>query len=520
MNRDDMIEKINTYYDVWDCIVIGGGASGLGVAIEAASRGYTCVLLEQSDFSKGTSSRSTKLIHGGVRYLQQGDVSLVLEALHERGLLRQNAPHLVSNQKFVVPNYEWWDGPFYRVGLKVYDIMAGKLGLGPSKSLSKKETLAAIPTLRRKGLRGGIVYHDGQFDDSRLAVNLAQTLEEKGCTPVNYMKVTGLLKTGGMVSGVLARDMERGEEYEIHGRVVINATGVFADSIVKMDDPHAQDMIKPSQGIHLVLGKEFLPGDTAIMVPHTDDGRVLFAVPWLEKVVVGTTDTPVEEASLEPRAFDEEVDFVLKTAGKYLEKVPSRSDVLSVFAGLRPLAAPPEGGKPTKEISRSHKVLVSLSGLVTLVGGKWTTYRKMGEDTIDKAALVAGLEERPSTTANLRIHGWLKNVDTGEFLHSYGSDAIAIKRLIRNKPELGERLDPALPIVRAEILWATRNEMARTVEDALARRTRALFLDARASIRMAPEAAKIMAKELKFSRKWQKNQVKEYIDLARGYLLE
>jgi len=520
MNRDDMIEKINTYSDVWDCIVIGGGASGLGVAIEAASRGYTCVLLEQSDFSKGTSSRSTKLIHGGVRYLQQGDVSLVLEALHERGLLRQNAPHLVSNQKFVVPNYEWWDGPFYRVGLKVYDIMAGKLGLGPSKSLSKKETLAAIPTLRRMGLRGGIVYHDGQFDDSRLAVNLAQTLEEKGGTPVNYMKVTGLLKTGGMVSGVLARDMERGEEYEIHGRVVINATGVFADSIVKMDDPHAQDMIKPSQGIHLVLGKEFLPGDTAIMVPHTDDGRVLFAVPWLEKVVVGTTDTPVEEASLEPRAFDEEVDFVLKTAGKYLEKVPSRSDVLSVFAGLRPLAAPPEGGKPTKEISRSHKVLVSLSGLVTLVGGKWTTYRKMGEDTIDKAALVAGLEERPSTTANLRIHGWLKNVDTGEFLHSYGSDAIAIKRLIRNKPELGERLDPALPIVRAEILWATRNEMARTVEDALARRTRALFLDARASIRMAPEAAKIMAKELKFSRKWQKNQVKEYIDLARGYLLE
>ncbi len=520
MNRDDMLEKIEACTDVWDCIVIGGGASGLGVAIEASSRGYSCLMLEQSDFGKGTSSRSTKLIHGGVRYLQQGDVSMVLEALHERGLLRQNAPHLVSNQRFIVPNYVWWDGPFYQVGLKVYDMLAGKLGLGPSKSLSKKDTLEAIPTLKTKGLRGGIVYHDGQFDDARLVVNLAQTLSEQGGTPVNYMKVTSLLKSGDMVCGVVARDLESGKDHEIYGRVVINATGVFADAIVKMDDPEAKDMIKPSQGVHLVLGKEFLPGDTAIMVPHTDDGRVLFAVPWLGKVVLGTTDTPVEEASLEPRALEEEVEFILKTAGKYLEKVPQRKDVLSVFAGLRPLAAPPDGGTPTKEISRSHKVLVSLSGLVTLVGGKWTTYRKMGEDTINKAALVAGLDERPSTTSNLRIHGWLKNIDTGDFLHSYGSDAIAIKRLIRDKPELGEKLDAALPIVRGEVLWAARNEMARTVEDVLSRRTRALILDARASIRMAPEVAKIMAKELGFSRTWQKSQVEEYLDLAQGYLLD
>ncbi|OPL12472.1 MAG: FAD-dependent oxidoreductase [delta proteobacterium MLS_D] len=520
MNRDDMITKLEACNDVWDCIVIGGGASGLGTAIEAASRGYSCLLLEQSDFAKGTSSRSTKLIHGGVRYLQQGDVSLVLEALHERGLLRQNAPHLVSNQAFIVPNYEWWDGPFYRVGLKVYDMLAGKLGLGPSKSLSTKETLAAIPTLKTGGLRGGIIYYDGQFDDSRLAVNLAQTLEEQGGTPINYMKVTGLLKSKGMVVGVAARDMEKGKEYEIFGRVVVNATGVFADDIVKMDDPKAQDMIRPSQGVHLILGKEFLPGDTAIMVPHTDDGRVLFAVPWLGKVVVGTTDTPVEKASLEPRPLQEEVDFILKTAGHYLEKMPTKHDVLSVFAGLRPLAAPPEGGTPTKEISRSHKVLVSLSGLVTLVGGKWTTYRKMGEDTISKAALVAGLDERPGKTANLRIHGWLKNIDVGGFLHSYGSDAIAIQQLIRNNSSLGETLDPAVPVTRAEVIWAARNEMARTVEDVLSRRTRTLILDARASLRMAPEVAKIMAKELRFSRKWQKNQVKEFTELARGYLLD
>ncbi|MCK9229498.1 MAG: glycerol-3-phosphate dehydrogenase/oxidase [Syntrophales bacterium] len=518
MNRDDLLAKVETWNDVWDCIVIGGGASGLGVAIDASARGYSCLLLEQSDFAKGTSSRSTKLIHGGVRYLQQGDVSLVIEALHERGLLRQNAPHLVANQRFVVPSYDWWDGPFYRVGLKVYDVMAGRLGLGPSKSLSGKEALAAIPTLRTKELRGGIVYHDGQFDDARLAVNLAQTLAEKGGTPLNYMKVTGLLKAGDMVNGVTARDMETGKELEIYSRVVINATGVFVDDILKMDNPAAEDMVKPSQGVHLVVDKTFLPGDTAIMVPHTDDGRVLFAVPWQGKVVVGTTDTPVEKADLEPRALDEEIEFILNTAGKYLEKVPTESDVLSVFAGLRPLAAPPDGGTPTREISRSHKVLVSPSGLVTLAGGKWTTYRKMGEDTINKAALVAGLEERPSATTNLRIHGWLKHLDPLDPLSSYGSDIIALRRMIQGNPALADPLDPALPVLKAQVVWAVRKEMARTVEDVLSRRTRALILDARASIRMAPETAKIMAGELKLSRKWQKNQVREYTDLARGYL--
>ncbi|MDD5475270.1 MAG: glycerol-3-phosphate dehydrogenase/oxidase [Syntrophales bacterium] len=520
MNRDDMIAKVAGYDDVWDFIVIGGGASGLGVAIEASSRGYSCIMLDQSDFAKGTSSRSTKLIHGGVRYLQQGDVSLVIEALHERGLLRQNAPHLVSNQCFVVPSYEWWDGPFYRVGLKVYDVMAGKLGLGPSKRLSKEDTVSAIPNVRTNGLRGGIIYHDGQFDDARLAINLVQTLAEKGGTPINYMKVTGLLKAGNMVSGVIARDMETGTEHHIYGRVVINATGVFVDDILKMDDPDAKDMVKPSQGIHLVVDRKFLPGDTAIMVPHTDDGRVLFAVPWLGKVVLGTTDTPVDKASLEPRALDEEVEFILKTAGQYLEKVPHRKDVLSVFAGLRPLAAPPEGGVPTREISRSHKVLVTPSGLVTLAGGKWTTYRKMGEDTVNKAALVAGLDERPSTTANLRIHGWLKNIDPDDFFRSYGSDMIALRRLLQDNPYLGEKLDPSLPILKGQVLWAVRKEMARTVEDVLSRRTRSLILDARASIRMAPEVAKIMAKELRYSRRWQKNQVKEYTELAQGYLLD
>ncbi|MCK9274234.1 MAG: glycerol-3-phosphate dehydrogenase/oxidase, partial [Syntrophales bacterium] len=413
-----------------------------------------------------------------------------------------------------------WDGPFYRVGLKVYDLLAGRLGLGPSKRLTKKETLSYLPTLKTEGLRGGIIYQDGQFDDARLALNLAQTMADLGGTPINYMKVTGLIKSGGMVQGVRAFDAETKKEYKIYGRVVVNATGVFVDDIIKMDDAHAPEIIKPSQGVHLVLDKEFLPGETAIMVPHTNDGRVLFAVPWYDKVVVGTTDTLVDKASLEPRALDEEVDFILSTAARYLEKVPTKTDVRSVFAGLRPLAAPSDGSMPTKEISRGHKLLVSLSGLVTLAGGKWTTYRKMGEDTVDKAILVAGLEERRSATRNLRIHGWLKNLDKKDFLHPYGSDSIAIRRMIERNPKLGEVLDESFPTVKAEVVWAVRNEMARTVEDVLARRTRTLFLDAEAAIRMAPEVARIMAKELGRRRKWQKNQIEEFTELAKGYILK
>ena len=518
MNRTKMLDILNGPPKFWDIIIIGGGATGLGAAVEAASRGYDTLLLEQHDFAKGTSSRSTKLVHGGVRYLQQGNISLVIEALHERGLLIQNAPHLVSNQAFIVPNYEWWDGPFYGVGLKVYDLLAGKLGLGPSKILSREETLRRIPTLEPEGLRGGVIYYDGQFDDSRLAINLAQTLVDNHGTPLNYMQVTGLLKSGSVINGVSARDMESGKVYKINGRVVINATGVFTDEIICMDDPAAPRMISPSQGVHIVLDQEFLPGESAVMVPQTDDGRVLFAVPWHNKVVVGTTDTPVENATLEPRAQEEEIHFILKHAAKYLTKDPRREDVQCVFAGLRPLVNL-EGMKDSASVSREHHILVSASGLVTITGGKWTTYRKMGEEVIDQAALVAGLNEKASVTKNLRIHGWLKNIDKKDPLHYYGSDSIFIQRLIEDNPKLGEPLHPALPYLRAEVVWAVRSEMARTVEDVLARRTRSLLLNARASIECAPEVAKLMAKELDRGYRWRKDQVNAYSELARGYLL-
>jgi glycerol-3-phosphate dehydrogenase len=518
VNRDYSLQQLADRSIQWDIVVIGGGATGLGVAVEAASRGYRTALLEQHDFAKGTSSRSTKLVHGGVRYLRQGNIALVTDALRERGLLMRNAPHLVQNREFVVPNYEWWEGPFYGVGMKVYDALAGDLGIGKSKWLSREETLERIPTLEREGLRGGVVYYDGQFDDARLAVNLAQTAADHGAVAANYMRVTALLKEGDLVRGLRAFDAEGMREIELKAQVIINATGVFVDKILQLDEPAAQPIITPSQGIHLVLDKKFLPGESAIMVPHTDDGRVLFAVPWHGKVIVGTTDTPVHGPTLEPVALAGEVEFVLKHAGRYIDQDPTPADVLSVFAGLRPLVKPGDA-RATSSISRDHHLAISRSGLVTITGGKWTTYRQMGEETVDQAALVGGLEVQPSRTRELRIHGWAPEIDRGDRLSYYGADATEIRKLISSKPELGQKLHQRFPYLEGEVLWAVQHEMARTVEDVLARRTRALFLDARASIEAAARVAEIMAEQLTRPKSWIESQVAEYSLLAKGYLL-
>ncbi len=520
MDRNNMLRHLNEI-EVWDIIVIGGGASGLGTALDAASRGFKTLLLEQNDFAKGTSSRSTKLVHGGVRYLQQGDISLVLEALRERGLMLQNAPHLVRNLSFIIPNYEWWGGPFYTIGLKMYDMMAGKLGLGPSKNLSFEETIKSIPTLVKDGLRGGVVYQDGQFDDARMAISLALTCADYGGTVLNYMEVKGLMKDkDDLIEGVVVRDIENDKKYRLKAKAVINATGVWADRVMQMDNPDAKDMIRPSQGVHLVLDKSFLQSSHAIMIPQTSDGRVLFAVPWYNRVIVGTTDTLVNHADLEPRALDEEIEFILETAGKYLNKVPTRKDVKSIFAGLRPLAAPQGDEKPTKEISRHHKVLISLSGLITLIGGKWTTYRKMGEDAVDKAILLAGLPERKSITENLMIHSYSVNSSLDDPNSVYGSDLNSMEAIALESKKYKGLLSEDLQISKAQLIWAVREEMARTVEDFLARRTRALFLDARESIKICETVAQMMADELGYNSRWAKGQVKQYKELAKGYYLE
>ncbi|MGD8703747.1 MAG: glycerol-3-phosphate dehydrogenase/oxidase, partial [Desulfosarcina sp.] len=495
MNRKQSLDTIDAYDGYWDMIVVGGGATGLGCALDAAARGYKTLLVEQHDFAKGTSSRSTKLVHGGVRYLQQGNISLVLEALHERGLLMQNAPHLVHNQAFIVPNYDWWDGPFYGVGLKVYDLLAGRLGLGTSKWLTKSETLARIPTLEPDRLRGGVIYFDGQFDDARLAVNLAQSIVDAGGTPVNYTRVVGLTYSGKMIDGVQLEDAIDGSQRRVRARVVINATGIFTDSLLRMDQKTAAPLITHSQGVHLVLEKRFLKGRTAIMVPQTEDGRVLFAVPWHDRVLVGTTDTPVEGPSLEPRPLEKEIDFILKHAAQYMVEDPTRQDILCMFAGLRPLVGA-GGGKQTSALSRDHHLEISRSGLVTITGGKWTTYRKMAEDTVDQASLIAGLPESECRTRKLRIHGWLKNMDPQDPLAAYGSDAVYLRNLIDADPEMGEKLHPKLPYLKAEVVWAVRSEMALTLDDVLARRTRSLILDTSASMAVASDTAQLMATEL------------------------
>lgn len=486
-----MIQQLESQKE-FDVCIIGGGATGLGTALDAASRGFKTILFEQHDFAKGTSSRSTKLVHGGVRYLQQGNIKLVMEALKERGLLMKNAPHLVHNQKFVVPNYKWWEKPFYGIGLKIYDKMAGKLGLGASQFLSKEETLQLAPTLDPEDLKGGVLYHDGQFDDARLAISIAQTAAEQGAMLLNYFPVSGLLKMNKKVCGVWVKNVFTGKEYEIKSKVVINATGVFTDTIMKMDDAKHESIINPSQGIHLVVDKEFLPGDTAIMIPRTDDGRVLFAVPWHDKIVLGTTDTPVDNILSEPIPLPEEIEFILKHIGRYLSKDPQLADIRSMFAGLRPLVK--GKSKKTASLSRDHFITVGDSGLITITGGKWTTYRKMAEDVVDIAIKNFDLPGKPCITAELRLNGYDKELAAPEIT-------------LLSSEEL-----------KAAIKRAVQEEMCMTIEDFLSRRTRQLLLDAHEAIKAAPLVAKLMAEEMNKDENRVKKEVDEFILIANQYL--
>ena len=515
MDRLKSLKKISKK-KIWDLIIIGGGSSGLGIAVDSASRGYKTLLIEKYDFSKGTSSRSTKLVHGGVRYLQNGDISLVVEALRERGIMRKNAPHLVRDLSFVIPSYDWWNSPFYGIGLKIYDMMSGKLGLGPSTLLSRDEIIKLIPNVKKNGLKGGVIYHDGQFDDARMAISLAQTAENHGATLINYFGVEDLIKENEMIAGVVARDSIENKSYQIMAKGVINATGVFSDSITNLDIKKRKKTIVPSQGVHIVLDKSFLAGNHAIMVPHTTDGRVLFAVPWNNYVIVGTTDTQIEKSNIEPTPLDEEIKFILKNAGSYMKSAPTFKDIKSVFAGLRPLAAPENNEKATKEISRHHKVTVSTSGLISVLGGKWTTYRKMAEDTVNTALSVAGLQERECITHNLTIHGYDYSSNWENPIHFYGTDIEKIENLCS---EGNISISEKFFISKNQIIWSIRNEMAMTLEDVMARRTRSLFLDARESLKISPKVLEIMAKEMKKNIDWIKDESANFEKVARNYIV-
>lgn len=520
MNRDSLISGIDKKQ--WDVIVIGGGATGLGTALDATLRGYKTILLEKEDFAKGTSSRSTKLIHGGVRYLAQGNISLVKEALRERGLLIKNAAHLVSDLKFILPNYSWWRSLYYLSGLKIYDLLSGKLSIGKTKFLKKSKVFEKLSTINSKGLKSGVLYHDGQFDDARLAINLMQSIVENKGTAINHMGVTDLIKNGdNKTSGVIAKDQFNGKTYQVKGKAIINAAGVFTDDILNMNYPNHKKTVVPSQGIHLVVDQSFLPEKNGLMIPKTSDGRVLFAVPWHKKVVIGTTDTLMEKEAFEPRATEQEINFIINTANKYLTKNVTRENVLSVFAGLRPLAAPDDDDKNTKEVSRGHKIIIDDTGLISVIGGKWTTYRQMAEDIIDKVIKKHSLPQVSCKTKNFSIYGNIpqSQIDQSNHLYVYGHNIQDIKNLQKESPEYAKKIHPRYEATFAEVIWAVRQEMAKTIEDVLARRIRFLFIDARAAIDVAKPVAECMAKEMGCSSEWIKKEVDEFINLANEYLL-
>jgi glycerol-3-phosphate dehydrogenase len=491
----------------WDLAVIGGGATGLGLALDAAARGFSVLLLESEDFAAGTSSRATKLVHGGVRYLAQGNVALVSEALHERATLLANAPHLAQRLAFVMPGYRWWERGFYGIGLKMYDTLAGSRGLGATEFLSSAETRALLPTVRRRGLSGGVKYWDGQFDDARLAVALARTAVAQGAVVLNHCPVTALVREGGKVTGLVARDTETGATLTVAARCVVNATGVWVDDLRNMDRDEGSAaksaIVAPSQGVHLVVDRAFMPGTHALLIPKTEDGRVLFAVPWMGKTILGTTDTPRDDIVREPAPFAEDVEFILREAGRYLEKAPTRADVRSVWVGLRPLVKPGgDDGDNTKQLSREHTVLVGRSGMVTVTGGKWTTYRAMAEDVLERCFASRLLPRKAKgVTAKLPLLGAAKlaavsmTQPPGE--HLYGSEAALLHELPGAEHWLWRDAESGQgALSEAMVRFAVRHEMARSVEDVLARRSRLLFLDAAEAARQAGAVAAILADEL------------------------
>jgi glycerol-3-phosphate dehydrogenase len=500
--RADLLDRLAQPH-TYDMAIIGGGATGLGVALDAALRGLSVVLLESHDFAKGTSSRATKLVHGGVRYLAQGNISLVREALHERTNLLNNAPHLAQRLAFVMPSYRWWETPFYGIGLKMYDVLAGKAGLGATEFLNRDRTRACLPGVNEHELCGSVKYWDGQFDDARLALVLGRTAAAHGALLVNYCEAVGLIHEDGRVAGVQVRDTESGKAMEVRARCVVNATGVWVDALRKQDGQAlgrvSKPIVAPSQGVHLVVDREFLPGNHALMVPKTADGRVLFAVPWLGKVILGTTDTPRTDLAREPDAFAEEVAFILNESARYLKRAPRREDVRSMWVGLRPLVKPADDeGDNTKSISREHTVAISRSGLVTVTGGKWTTYRSMAEDVMDKCQSAGLLPKAlpPSSTAHFPLVG---APDAGTATtpicdapgpHLYGQERALLEQLPGKDVMVAPNLSEAM------VRFAARYEYARTVEDVLARRNRLLFLDARAAAAAAPAVAAILAEEL------------------------
>lgn len=507
--------KWNRFQDGCEVLVIGGGATGLGIAVDAATRGFRTVLVEAGDFAQATSSRATKLVHGGVRYLANGQIHLVYEALRERRVMLRNAPHLVHRLGFVTPAYRWMDLPFYGTGLKLYDVLSGGSSLGATHLLSARKTAAAVPGINPYGLKGSVQYFDGQFDDARFALALARTAEDHGAVVMNYVRCTRLVKKNGRVCGAILQDVETGRETEIAAKAVVNACGIFLDAVRGMDDAECRPLLKTSRGTHLVVAGSVLGGSSALMIPKTRDGRLIFAIPWMGKCVIGTTDIPAEDAAMEPGHSEEEIAFLMETISPYLAKPITEADILSVFSGLRPLVTGEAAS--TAKLSREHHLAASSSGLITIAGGKWTTYRRMAEDTLDFAARCGLLEKRPCTTEKIALRGASTKGAVDGSLARYGADAAAIAQLQQEHSEWAVPLDSRLPFTAAEVIYAAREEMARTVEDVLSRRMRALLLDSRAAVACAGKVASLVAAEVGKDATWATAQEQAFTQLAERF---
>jgi glycerol-3-phosphate dehydrogenase len=512
-------QQLTALQEPFDVLVLGGGATGLGIALDAVTRGYRTALVEAGDFAQATSSRATKLVHGGVRYLASGQIHLVYEALHERKVMLRNAPHLVQPLAFLTPAYRWRDLPYYGAGLKLYDVLSGRASMGPTHILGRAAALRSLPGIQSKNLKGGILYHDGQFDDARLALALARTAQDHGAVVLNYLRCAELLKYQGKTIGARVEDVETGEMVAVHARAVFNATGIFVDSIRKQDDPSIPELLSVSRGTHIVVGPEVLGSANAIMVPKTKDGRVIFAIPWLGKVVIGTTDLPATSVAMEPGHQAQEIDYLLEHINPYLAKRIEKTDVLSVFSGLRPLVTGREAS--TSKLSREHHIDASASGMITIAGGKWTTYRRMAQDALDFAISKQLLAEgKPCATGSLKLRGAVTGLDPAVAISRYGSDAASVRSLIALDPLFAQRVDEALPFTFAEVVYAVREEMARTVEDVLSRRMRALLLDSTAARRASAAVAQRMAIELGRDEVWVAQQIASFKALAeRFYML-
>lgn len=514
MNRKEMFAKLDDQDVSFDVLVIGGGATGVGIALDAATRGFRTALLEMGDFAQATSSRATKLVHGGVRYLATGQIHLVREALHERAVMMRNAPHLVQPLPTILPVYSRLQLPYYGAGLLLYDRLSGKSTMGPTRVLGAKATAARVPGIAQTKLRGSVLYHDGQFNDARLALAIARSAADHGAVVLNYARCTEITHGGGRVTGAVIRDMETGEERTVRAKLLINATGIFVDEVKRLDDPASAQLLSVSRGTHIVVAAEVLGGNHALMIPKTSDGRVVFAIPWQGRVVVGTTDIPADRVLMEPGHQADEIDYLLHHVNPYLARTLTRMDILSVFSGLRPLVT--GKGASTSKLSREHHIEVSRTGLITVAGGKWTTYRRMAEDTLDFAARQKLLVKRPCVTATTKLHGAPPERMTGDpYRDEYGTDTAQLAELEQAEPALARRIDEHLPYTFAEVVFGVRHEMARTVEDVLSRRTRSLLLDSRATLRAAPAVAALLAKELGHDGAWVEREMESFTKLCR-----